>query len=121
VNIQLLGCLVLVIIQLNSFSHIRTLVALSIRICRMTDDILNRRSSFIRQVNNILCYFRELDSHVKYKLFSSYCSIFLDANYGHSLTKRSMIYILHGENIGYGNCLIILIVLYSFVGNVCRC
>jgi Reverse transcriptase (RNA-dependent DNA polymerase) len=35
-------------------------------------DIIKRRNDFIRQVNNILCYFKNLNSFVKYQLFSSY-------------------------------------------------
>ena len=40
------------------------------------DDILSRRCSFVGQVNNVLCYFRKLDSHVKHKLFNSCCTNF---------------------------------------------
>ena len=36
-------------------------------------DIIKRRNDFIRQVNNILCHFKNLNSFVKYKLLSSYC------------------------------------------------
>ena len=38
------------------------------------DNIWHRRSVFIGQVNNVLCYFPRLDSDVRYKLFRSYCS-----------------------------------------------
>ena len=42
---------------------------------KLTDslDVLKRRSDFIGQVNNLLCYFRKLTSCVKIKLFQSYC------------------------------------------------
>ena len=40
------------------------------------DDILSRRCSFVGQVNNVLCYFGKLDSHVKHRLFNSYCTNF---------------------------------------------
>ena len=36
-------------------------------------DIIKRRNDFIGHVNNILCYFKNLNSFVKCKLFSSYC------------------------------------------------
>ena len=36
-------------------------------------DIIKRRNDFISQVNHILCYFKNLNSFVKYKLFSSCC------------------------------------------------
>ena len=36
-------------------------------------DIVKRRNDFMGQVNNILRYFKNLNSFVKYKLFSSYC------------------------------------------------
>ena len=39
-----------------------------------SDDIINRRSSFIGQSNNILCYFNKLDMFSKIKLFKSYCT-----------------------------------------------
>lgn len=39
-------------------------------------DISEKRSVFIGQANNVLCYFSKLSSDVRYKLFSSYCSSF---------------------------------------------
>jgi len=39
-------------------------------------DIANRRSSFIGQVNNMLCFFRKLQPYVKFKLFGAYCTSF---------------------------------------------
>ena len=39
-------------------------------------DIMNRRSNFISQGNNVLCYFGKYDSFVKYRLFQSYCTSF---------------------------------------------
>jgi hypothetical protein len=38
------------------------------------DDIINRRSDFTGQVNNMLCYFKALDPSVRFKLFTSYCT-----------------------------------------------
>jgi hypothetical protein len=40
------------------------------------EDIAGRCGSFIGQFNNVLCYFKHLDSNVKYKLFTSYCTSF---------------------------------------------
>ena len=37
-------------------------------------DIIKARSFFVRQVNNVLCYFRKLQPYVRYKLFQSYCT-----------------------------------------------
>jgi Reverse transcriptase (RNA-dependent DNA polymerase) len=37
-------------------------------------DILSRRFSSVGQVNNVLCYFRKLDLHLKHKFFSSQCN-----------------------------------------------
>lgn len=39
-------------------------------------DILEKRSVFVGQANNILCYFSKLSSDVKYRLFTSFCSSF---------------------------------------------
>lgn len=46
------------------------------------DDIFKRRVNFIEGVNNVLCYFRNLDSKIKYKLFSSYCTNFYECRLG---------------------------------------
>ena len=39
-------------------------------------DITDKRSVFIGQANNVLCYFARLNVNVKLRLFSSYCSSF---------------------------------------------
>ena len=39
-------------------------------------DIHEKRSVFIGQANNVLCYFVNLSSTVKFRLFSSYCTSF---------------------------------------------
>ena len=54
----------------DSFSHLGHLIT-----NKLTDsfDVLKRRTDFIGQVNNMLCYFRNLNSCVKNKLFQSYC------------------------------------------------
>ena len=40
------------------------------------DDINEKRSVFIGQANNVLCYFAKLSANVKFRLFSSYCTSF---------------------------------------------
>ena len=44
--------------------------------CEYNDeaDISNRRNSLVSQINNILCYFKNLSSPVKLKLLQAYCS-----------------------------------------------
>jgi len=52
-----------------------------------SEDIMKRQGDFIGQVNNVLCFFRQQASAVKYRLFSSYCRrrILLS----HSITMQS--------------------------------
>ena len=48
-------------------------------ICKNSDDnldILNRRSSFIAQANDVICTFGKLDCVTKMRLFNSYCGSF---------------------------------------------
>jgi hypothetical protein len=60
--------------NVESFKHLGHVIS-----SQMEDaaDITNRRNDFVGQVNNLLCYFRKLTSHVKYILFRSYCTSFL--------------------------------------------
>lgn len=55
----------------DSFSHLGHLIT-----NKFTDsgDVHNRRSVFVGQVNNMLCYFCKLTSCVKNRLFQSYCT-----------------------------------------------
>ena len=55
----------------DSFSHLGHLIT-----NKFTDssDVLKRRSDFVGQVNNMLCYFCKLTSCVKNRLFQSYCT-----------------------------------------------
>jgi hypothetical protein len=39
-----------------------------------SDEINNKCRTFVGQVNNLLCYFGKLSSHVKSRLFQSYCT-----------------------------------------------
>ena len=40
----------------------------------ISEDIMKRQGDFIGQVNNVLCFFRQQASAVKYRLFCSYCT-----------------------------------------------
>jgi len=53
------------------------------------DDIIKQQNAFIGQINNNLCYFKYLHSHVQYKLFHSYCTSF----YGCQLWQLSNLYV----------------------------
>jgi hypothetical protein len=55
----------------NSFVHLGHVITSSL--CD-DEDIVKRRGDFIGQVNNVICYFRKLNSFVRYKLFRSYCT-----------------------------------------------
>ena len=55
----------------ESFSHLGHLITSN---CSDDEDINRRRNDFIGQVNNTVCYFRKLDSFVKYNLFCAYCT-----------------------------------------------
>ena len=57
----------------NSFSHLGHLITSSLY---DDEDIVRRRGDFIGQVNNVICYFRELNSFVRNNLFRSYCTSF---------------------------------------------
>ena len=67
----------------HSYSHLGHIINAKLS---DDDDILSRRC-IVGQVYNVLCYFRKLDSHVKHKLFNSYCTNFLDVNCGLSQMK----------------------------------
>jgi len=55
----------------QSFSHLDHLITSD---SDDGEDITIRKHSFIRQVNNTLCYFGKLYAYVKYYLFHSYCT-----------------------------------------------
>jgi hypothetical protein len=46
------------------------------------DDILDKRTVFVGQVNNVLGYFNMLDAVVKQKLFLHIVQFFTDVNFG---------------------------------------
>ena len=54
--------------RFSHFSHIITSSLVD------NDDIVQRRSTFVEQINNVLCFFNKLNTVVKLKLFKSYCS-----------------------------------------------
>jgi len=55
----------------QSFSHLDHLITLD---SDNSEDITIRKHSYIRQVNNTLCYFGKLSFFVKYNLFYLYCT-----------------------------------------------
>ena len=57
----------------DSYKHLGHIISST-----QTDDvdIHEKRSVFIGQANNVLCYFVNLSSTVKFRLFSSYCTSF---------------------------------------------
>ena len=57
----------------TSYCHLRHTINSSLN---DDQDILNRRWTFIGQVNSVLCYFGKLPSVVKAQLFRSYCTSF---------------------------------------------
>jgi hypothetical protein len=57
----------------QSFVHLGHLITSSLV---DDDDIGRRRGQFVGQVNDTLCYFRNLSSFVHYNLFRSYCTSF---------------------------------------------
>ena len=57
----------------KSFSHLSHLINSNLS---DDDDIIKQRNIFIGQINNNLCYFKNLHSHVQYKLFQSFCTSF---------------------------------------------
>jgi len=73
----LMGCVILINISpieiVNSFTHLGHVFT-----SQLHDglDVANRRAAFIGQVNNMLSFFRNLPSYVKFKLFCLYCTSF---------------------------------------------
>jgi len=57
----------------SSYVHLGHLLTDSLR---DSCDILKRRSDFVGQVNNVLCYFQKQRTDVKYKLVQAYCTSF---------------------------------------------
>jgi hypothetical protein len=54
----------------DSFAHLGHVISNQLT---DNDDILKRRSDFVGQANNVLCFFSKLSPCVKYRLFQSYC------------------------------------------------
>lgn len=59
--------------RVNSFKHLGHIIS---DVFDDGDDILDKRSVFVRQANNVLCYFGHLSVNVKQHLFNSYCTSF---------------------------------------------
>ena len=74
-NFNLNGCLFYIggrpIENVTSYSHLGHIIN-----CHSddNDDVLQRRCNFTVQANNVFCFFKTLDMHIKIKLFKSYCS-----------------------------------------------
>jgi hypothetical protein len=72
---NLKGCLFYiggsVIENVSSYSHLGHIINYQFN---DKDDILQRKSHFTGQANNVFCFFKSMDMHVKIKLFKSYCS-----------------------------------------------
>jgi len=66
---------ILVVDLLKTSPHILTLHGHIIN-CHSDDryDVLQRRCNFTVQANNVFCFFKTLEMHIKIKLFKSYCS-----------------------------------------------
>jgi hypothetical protein len=57
----------------DSYKHLGHIINSQFDDC---DDIADKRSVFIGQANNVICYFGNLSSYVKQRLFNSYCTSF---------------------------------------------
>jgi hypothetical protein len=57
--------------KVNSYPHLGHIISDK---SDDTDDVTRRRSHFVGQANNLLCFFNKLDVFVKLKLFKSYCT-----------------------------------------------
>ena len=57
--------------KVDSYPHLGHIISVN---SDDTDDVKHRRSHFMGQVNNVLCFFSKLDIFVKIKLFKSYCT-----------------------------------------------
>jgi len=55
------------------------------------NDIIRAQGQFVGQVNNVLCYFRQLDCFVKYRLFRSFCTAYYGCELWH-LDNRKLLY-----------------------------
>ena len=92
--------LILIIVLKLMVSLFRLLTAIGIGVTNVdsddSDDIHDKRMSFIGQVNSVLCFFNYLYSSTKQKLFHIYCSSFLVVSYGLLLTPILVIFVLLG-------------------------
>jgi len=61
-----------VIDDVDRFSHLGHIITSSLL---GGDDIVQRRTDFVDQTNNVLCFLNILNTMVKLKLFKSYCTI----------------------------------------------
>jgi len=52
------------------------------------NDIIRAQGQFVGQVNNVLCYFRQLDCFVKYRLSRSFCTAFYGCELWHLRNRK---------------------------------
>ena len=52
------------------------------------NDIIRAQGQFVGQVNNVLCYFRQLDCFVKYRLSRSFCTAFYGCELWHMRNRK---------------------------------
>ena len=73
-NWKIFSPFIMITEQLNcvdSFSHLGHIITSNLDDC---EDILQKRNCFIGQINNVLCFFEQLNCATKIELFKSYCS-----------------------------------------------
>ena len=59
------------IVYVNQYSHLGHIISADLN---DKSDIMHRRSATVNQINNVLCYYRQLDNIVTLKLLKAYCS-----------------------------------------------
>jgi len=75
--------------NVDRFSHVGHIITSSLL---DGDDIVQRRNTFVGQTNNVFCFFNELNTIVKLKLFKSYCTSIYGAELWASLGFRQCQY-----------------------------
>lgn len=63
------------IANVTSFTHLGHVISGNL-LLNDKDDVSLRCSDFVRQANNVLCYFKTVSPHVKFFLFQSFCNSF---------------------------------------------
>lgn len=75
----------------DSFVHLGHVISLKLN---DDDDIIKKRNDFVGYVNNVHCYFRQLNALARYRLFNSYCTSYYGSELwqldNHSIDKLSV-------------------------------